>query len=238
MIFKEKVIAGLLLSSFVVPAGAATITYDTFTNIGSDPINYEVVINDDTAGQFNISYKVISTLTVGKLTGIFFDFGPVNTSTLPDPDTSDPYTAANLGLANEFNPSGTSSCAQAFGDVKSVSGSQGCNSTIQLGTTIIDGFDYAGFLFDVGLAWKVNDLTSGQTGGFSISDLGGLLSLDDWGAIGLRGQDTSGTGGSAKEFQLIGVKTGGDEGNVPEPTALLLIATGLLGLFGATRKKA
>jgi hypothetical protein len=43
--------------------------------------------------------------------------------------------------------------------------------------------------------------------------------------------------GSDKSI-LSGPGTGGDNGTVPEPTSLLLIGTGLLGLFGATRKKA
>jgi len=243
---KNIYLTALLLGSFVIPAGAATITYNTFTHAGLDPINYTVTINDDTAGFFDISYGVTasSAYTVGNLTGFFFDMGPIDTSTLPDPDSSNPYSATNLGLTNESNPSGTSICGQAFGDVNNVTGGGGCNSKLQLGSTIIDGLDYKGFLFDVGLAWKVNDLSSGSIGSFMIADVG--QSLSDWGAIGLRAQAT-GTGadggnGSAKEFQLRANDqtpgTGGDNGNIPEPTSLMLLGVGLLGFFSVSRRKA
>lgn len=237
------VITSILLSGAVTSANADSITYDIFAHSGSDHIDYKVVIDDNATGKFTITYQVQATSPnqVGKLTGFFFDMGSIDTGTLPDPDTSDPYTAANLGLSNESNASGSSICGSSFGDTKSVSG--GCNSTLNMGTLIIDGFDYSGFLFDVGLAWKVNDLTSGDTGTFSIADLG--LSLDDWGAIGLRGQATgsgsNGGNGSAKEFQLVGTKDPNDPntGNdpIPEPSTLVLLAMGLLGFFNASRKK-
>lgn len=246
MSLNKKLLATLLLGGFVAPANASLI-YNAFTHAGTDQVDYEVTIDHDTTNnEFDITYKVLSTSpnTVGKLTGIFFDMGPIDTvrlsdtnpppaGTRGDPDTSDPYTAANLGLTNQSNPSLSSICGQAFGDINDVAGAGGCNSTLQLGTTIIDAVDYQGFLFDVGLAWKVNDLSSGSSGSFSIADIG--LTLDDWGAIGLRGQATgSGAGGgsgSAKEFQLIGTPGGGGGPSaIPEPGMMALFGIGLVGM--------
>jgi hypothetical protein len=83
----------------------------------------------------------------------------------------------------------------------------------------------------VAIAWEVNDLTSGGMGMFEVSDLGGALTLADWGAIGLRGQETTGPDGSAKEFQTMA------NASVPEPSIMLLLGTVLIGLWGFGRKK-
>lgn len=227
-------LAAILSIGFIAPANA-TLVYNTFTHAGTDTVNYEVTIDHDMIdGEFDITYKVLpvpvsSPNTVGKLTGFFFDMGPIDTTSLPDPDSTDPYADLTaLGLTNENNPSGTSICGSAFGDVKQVKGS--CGSRLNLGTTFIGGVDYAGFLFDVGLGWKKNDLTSGNAGSFSIADAG--LNLNDWGAIGIRGQATGPTGGngSAKEFQLIGIANTTTTAAVPEPSLIALFGMGLLGI--------
>jgi len=195
-----------ILMLVTIPASAGLI-YQDFTHAGGDSINYTVTIEHDVVDEeFDVTYSVqaSSPNKVGKFTGFFFDL-------------SDSYNASNLGLAKQSNPNDKDSCGQAFGDVKSVING-GCNSTLNIGGGLLPpGFDG---LFDVGIAWKVNDLTSGQMGSFSINDLG--LSLDDWGAIGLRGQETSGNEGSAKEFQL--------SADVPEPSILALFAAGVLGM--------
>jgi hypothetical protein len=233
---KLTAVAVLVLGLLSTNGQAAFITYSDFVHAGSDVVDYSVTIDDSTAGKFVITYAVsnLSPNSVGKLTGLFFDFGTIDTISLPDPDTSDPYAnLSDLGLSGESNPSNTLICGTAFGDINSVSGAGGCNSALQLSTTIIDGHDYAGFEFDVGVAWKVNDLSANNSEGVFSIDTNGF-SLDDWGVIGLRGQDTSGLGGSAKEFMLMGVKQPvpppEPTPSIPEPSTLMILGIGLMGL--------
>ena len=166
-------------------AQAAVVTFSNFTHLGSDGVDYIVTIEDDveagvTANHFKISYQVdpLSTFTTEKFTGFFFD-------------ANDAYTSTNLGLSNES----VASCALGF-NTNQVSGSGGCNSNLTLGGVagVLQGHSW-----DVGIGWKNNnDLSGGQIESFEIAALS--LSVNDISNIGLRGQDTDGGGGSAKEF--------------------------------------
>lgn len=130
----------------------------------------------------------------------------------PFVDNNSPYNSNNLGLRNEVNPSNTESAGQGFNTDK-------IQSITDLNLPAIAG-DYKKHQFDVAIGWKVNDLTGGQMGMFEVADLG--LTLADFGAIGLCGQETTGVGGSAKEFQLVA--------SVPDAPIIFLLGPSLLGL--------
>lgn len=206
-------------------ASASTITFSNFQHAGSDPVDYIVTVSDDaeagvTAGNFKITYQVdpLSAFTTTKLTGFFFDVAD------PFIANNSPYNSINLGLTNETLPM---SCGQGFNTDQVVAGG-GCNSTLNLGAV---AGAFQNHQFDVGIAWmNGNDLSDGSIGMFEIADIG--LTLDDWVAVGLRGQGTgvpgSDFGGSAKEFSVV-----------PVPAAVWLFGSGLLGLVGiAGRRRA
>ncbi len=215
----KNIFSLLVLLAMTPTVHAAAITFSNFSHLGSDDVDYIVTVSDDTAGVFTISYQVnpLSVYTTAKFTGFFFD--------VADPFVADnsPYHAGNLGLVDISAPA---SCGQGF-NTNHVSGAKGCNSNIQLGS---DAGAFAGHLFDVGIAWKNdNDLSGGGTGSFQIADLG--LGLADWVMVGLRGQATTGAGGSAKEFQYMANTV------VPVPAALWLFGSGFLGLMAVARRR-
>ena len=177
----------LLLAITLIPSSfthAAMVTFANFTHLGSDSIDYIVTIEDDSeagvsANHFKISYQVdpLSASTTEKFTGFFFD-------------ANDAYTSANLGLTNES----VASCGLGF-NTHHITG--GCGSNLNLGA---NAGAFQGYDWDVGISWKnSNDLSGGQVESFEIAALS--LSVNDFSNIGLRGQETSGSGGSAKEFQ-------------------------------------
>ena len=177
----------LLLVIALLPARfaqAAVVTFSDFTHLGSDDVDYIVTIEDDAeagvnANRFKISYQVDSSsnYTTGKFTGFFFD-------------ANDAYTSANLGLSNES----VVSCGQGF-NTHQITGSCGTNLNLGANAGAFQGHDW-----DVAISWKnSNDLSGGQIESFEIAALS--LSVNDFSNIGLRGQDTTGSGGSAKEFQ-------------------------------------
>jgi hypothetical protein len=190
----------VILAVGVASAQAATIRFSAFQHAGSDALDYVVTVEDDdeagvTPGYFRVTYRVdaLRAFSTGKLTGFFFD--------VADPFVAEnsPYDASTLGLSSEANPSGTNSCGLGF-NTDQVAANGGCNTTLNLGA---DAGAFQDHQFDVAIAWKRNDLSGGGVGSFEVSDLGGLLKLSDWRAIGLRGQATDGPGGSAKEFQFM-----------------------------------
>ena len=177
----------LLLAITLIPSSfthAAMVTFANFTHLGSDSIDYIVTIEDDSeagvsANHFKISYQVdpLSASTTGKFTGFFFDANGV-------------YNSGNLGLTNES----VASCDLGF-NTHHITG--GCGSNLNLGA---NAGAFQGYDWDVGISWKnSNDLSGGQVESFEIAALS--LSVNDFSNIGLRGQETSGSGGSAKEFQ-------------------------------------
>jgi len=203
-------------------AEAAVVSFSSFQHVGSDSIDYVVTIEDDaedgvTAGNFRISYEVAdaSPSTVGKLTGFFLDFGEPT-----DPPVT--FSVADLGLSNEVADG--VSCGQAV-NADSVNAGGGCNTQLQLGA---GAGDYQGHEFDIAVAWKNNDVSSFGVSSFEISNLG--YTISDISAVALRGQATSGPGGSAKDFAVTSTTV------VPIPAAALLFSTALAGLFGVRRK--
>lgn len=202
---------------------AATVTFSNFQHEGSDAVDYIVTIMDDqeagvTAGNFKISYQVdmLSVYTTAKLTGFFFDAED------PFAVAPGPYNAGNLGLTNQTLPL---SCGQAF-NTDQVMADGGCNSTLNLGA---GAGAFQNHMWDVAIAWKNgNDLSQGQVGMFEIAAISGV-SINDLGAIGLRGQATDGPEGSAKEFQVMS--------DVPVPATVWLFGSALLGFAGISRTR-
>ena len=196
-------------------AQAAVITFSDFTHLGSDDVDYIVTIEDDaeagvSANHFKISYQVApsSTLTTAKFTGFFFDANNV-------------YNSSNLGLSNET----VASCGLGF-DTHHITGSCGSNLNLGAQAGAFQGYDW-----DVGITWKnSNDLSNGQVQSFKIAALN--LSINDFSNIGLRGQDTNGSGGSgsAKEFQST-------PNAVPVPASVWLFLSSTVALLVARKKR-
>ena len=181
-LFLATTLATVLLSFSY--AQAAMVTFADFSHLGSDGVDYIVTVQDDaeagvTANHFKISYQVdpLSTSTTSKFTGLFFD-------------ANGAYNSANLGLSNES----VASCGLGF-NTHHITGS--CGSNLNLGG---NAGAFQGHNWDVGISWKNNnDLSNGQTESFEIAALN--LSVNDFSNFGLRGQNTTGSGGSAKELQ-------------------------------------
>lgn len=176
-------------------------------------INRNVTVKDDaeagvTSNHFLIEYSVAadSTNEVGKFTGFFFDV------------TDNLYNSGNLGLKNQT----PENCALAF-NTDHITGS--CGSNLGLGN---DAGAYKGHDFNVALAWSDNNEGTGSFEVAAIYD----LSLADWGAIALRGQEV-GDGGSAKEFQIMADAPS----PVPVPAAVWLFVSALIGVFGLKHLK-
>ena len=194
-------------------AQAAMVTFSDFAHLGSDSVDYIVTIKDDaeagvSVGHFKISYQVdpLSSSTTAKFTGFFFD-------------ANNAYTAANLGLSNQS----VASCDLGF-NTHHTNGSCGSNLNLGANAEAFQGHDW-----DVGITWKNNnDLSGGQVESFEIAALS--LSVNDINNIGLRGQNTSGSGGSAKEFQSAATV-------VPVPTTAYLFLSGLAGLCIIKQRK-
>ena len=194
-------------------AQAAMITFSDFSHLGSDSVDYIVTIADDaeagvTANHFKISYQVVSlgASTTEKFTGFFFD-------------ANDAYTSANLGLSNES----VASCNQSF-NTHHITGSCGTNMNLGANAGTFQGHDW-----DVAITWKnSNDLSGGQIESFEIAALS--LSVNDFSNIGLRGQDTNGSGGSAKEFQST-------PNAVPVPASVWLFLSSTVALLVVRKKR-
>ena len=206
----------LLLGITFIPTSfthAAIVTFSDFSHLGSDSVDYIVTIEDDaeagvTANHFKISYQVVSlgASTTEKFTGFFFD-------------ANDAYTSANLGLSNESE----ASCNQGF-NTHHITGNCGTNLNLGANAGAFQGHDW-----DVAISWKnSNDLSGGQIESFEIAALS--LSVNDISNIGLRGQDTNGGGGSAKEFQST-------PNAVPVPASVWLFLSSTVALLVARKKR-
>ena len=200
----------------VTSINAAVLSFNDFQHVGSDEIDYIVLIEDDAeagvmSGGFRITYQVAgsSPNTVGKLTGLFLDFGHPN-------DLPITFSMADLNFNNES--ADHISCGQAF-NTDSITAGGGCNTQLQLGS---DAGAYQAHQFDIAIAWKKNNVNSFGESSFEISKLG--FNLMDISAVALRGQNTSGTGGSAKDFAVARV--------IPVPGAILFFLSGIVGLIG------
>jgi len=206
----------LLLGITFIPTSfthAAIVTFSDFSHLGSDSVDYIVTIEDDaeagvTANHFKISYQVdpSSLYTSEKFTGFFFD-------------ANDAYTSANLGLSNESE----ASCNQGF-NTHHITGNCGTNLNLGANAGAFQGHDW-----DVAISWKnSNDLSGGQIESFEIAALS--LSVNDISNIGLRGQDTNGGGGSAKEFQST-------PNAVPVPASVWLFLSSTVALLVVRKKR-
>jgi hypothetical protein len=222
----SKLFAASIFLLIAMPAHASSVTFSNFAHVGSDNINYIVTVKDDaeagvTANKLRFTYQVdpLSSLTVSKLTGFFFD------AENPFSATPGPYTSLNI-LFSDIQPN--TNCGLGF-NTNQISGAGGCNSTLNLGAGAGSFQDHE---WDVGAAWKTNDLSLGQIGIFEISDLGGAIGVGDINSIGLRGQATTGPGGSAKEFYLASSSISA----VPVPAAVWLFGTALIGFIGFSRR--
>jgi len=211
---------GLALS-FNLSAYAAIVSFDNFQLVGSDDVDYIVTIEDDaeagvSADSFRITYEVAASSpnTVGKLTGFFLDFGDLN-------DAPVTFSETDLNIANEI--ADTLSCGQAV-NADSINAGRGCNTQLQLGA---DAGAYQAHEFDIAIAWRFNDVSSFGASSFEISDLG--FTVFDISAVALRGQDTSGDGGSSKDFST-------DPTVVPVPGSIVMFLSSFL-VFAAMRKR-
>lgn len=60
-------------------ASAATVHFNVNTNTGDSPVDYNIVVNDDTAGYFHFAVEVAaSSPNNGDVSAIYFDFSQAN----------------------------------------------------------------------------------------------------------------------------------------------------------------
>lgn len=217
---KKRYIAGLcavfLVAIFLNPAQATMISYDLKSFTG-DPMEMTLTINDTSLGgylRFDLAVDASTTGNIGDLRGFFFNI--------------DPFAPA-LAPSDFF---GTHLTQVLISDDSLASAGSG-NTIVPAG------------LFDVGIEFGTPGITPDdiQSASFYMSTKGGAITLDsltseadDMGfffaarftSVGIEGSEREGS----SKISLLGAGS-----PVPEPSTMILLGTGMMGIVGLMRKR-
>ena len=208
--FALFVVCSLVVST--KPVSADTIYFNDFTHSGSVGVDWLVSINDDTVGVFTVNVGIAdsSPAKFADITGIAFSIDGALKDGLKAKHILNATPKSDF-VRSYIGPS------DKFGKGKGQVNFTGGTPTVGL--------------FDAALGYMAGDkkLTSVM---FTVSTLGGLLTLDDWSKFGVRAQSvvlSRSSDGSTKDWAMRSSPS-----TVPTPSAVV----GLLGMgfvFGGVR---
>ncbi len=195
---------GLLVSTSSI---AATISYGSWSESGSNTVIPTFTVSDDFEGKFKVNVninKADSPNDFAKITGIYFDLGN--------------------DIINQADITGESVGGALSGHTHFASNDNGIK-----GVTLLNLGD-----FETILGYKSKNNKADTPVSFFVSDHSGALTLNDWGKVGVRFQAVGINGfgeGSDKEISTR------NQLAAPIPAAVWLFGSGLMGLIGMTKRR-
>jgi hypothetical protein len=205
-------------------AQAATITYYLEDQAGSDPVRIAVTLNDGVeAGKVQFTVAVAPNLAfpnIADLRGLFFN-------------------VANDALVGGFSFVGAdiTDSAQSANNLSAITGEPNVNPlekfdlAVEIGTAGMGANDIQSTTFMVSHGTALLSNASFLPATFDASSLFAVRAT----STGLPGGDRS---GSSKMYCEVTAECDDDpDGDVPEPTGLVLMGLGLLGAATVTRRK-
>jgi len=211
----SKIIA-LLIFSCSMAANAASITYTSWSESGSDTVIPVFTVSDDPDGMFRVDISIDtinSPNDFAKVTGVFFNLGNNNISIVESDITGETAAGVLQGHtdfaidANKIN-----------------------------GTTLL-GISGVG-VFDVALGYKSGDDKIELPMSFYVNDYDGALTLSDWGDVAIRFQVVGIDGfGEGSDKETSSTPTFDNISEVPVPAAVWLFGSAFIGLMGAAKKR-
>ena len=215
----------VVLSLFaLILLSAATVKADTITIVGKDSgaastATVTCTFNSQTN---TFTFTITNTSPVGStITGIGFDLVPGDF-----PGTDESSTGLNGFSGNQTGAVPPASSVFTFSDGALGNVPHGFGNSVVLDFGFITGGDFANGMVGSGIA-------PGESATFTVSGnlFANFTESAICNAIFVRFQNVPGDAGGG------GSDVGVPNGEIPEPTSMLLLGTGLIGVVGAVRRK-
>ena len=204
----KSLLAGFLLLGFVSSASAVTIGSLTYDETIAD----NEVITDSLNNLEWLRWDVLKDLTYAQTLDAISDTGEYNTWNIATFNEAQMFTVALLGTNNNnCTTSNNAYCGTSGVDNHALTGGNNFNN----------GYGYAWFLSDI---TEVGYMYNGVNGG--------IYKNNNWSSIA--GSDSYSSSGANPSISWMLYR---NTTSVPEASSLYLLAFGLLGLFGAARRK-